>query len=366
MTEQASKPRTFPIGRIVFILVGAAVLIYMIINGIATWQGAGSPIAFNLGPLHVRWYGILLMAGAFAGALLGEAEARRRGLDVDHVWNILLWGLILGVVISRLWYLPSNWSYFSQNPLRIIGFEGGKFEGLSGLTIHGALIGALLAAFLYTRWAKQDFWKWLDVAIPGFALGQAIGRWGNFFNQEAYGWRTNLPWGLRIAVEHRINALNWLGNILPEYSKLQAGSPVCNAPNLACYTDITRFPFETTRFHPTFLYESLWNVGMVLLLLYIARRFGPRLVRGEIFWFYGALYAVGRFGLEFLRIDSEYLGRYPAGQVVSIAILLVCALFFVLRRFVWRRATWAESEEKAAATPAPAVVESPQPAEPTS
>lgn len=336
--EGGRRPRwlRWSAGQIVGRLLALAFVGYVISQAIPTWQGRGDPVAFRLVGLEVPWYGIMLMTGALVGALVGEWEARRRGLDPDHVWNILLWGLILGVTVSRIWYVLGNVPYYFSDPLRIIGIEGGRFVGLRGLTIHGALLGAVLAVVLYAWREGLNFWTWIDVGGPGFVMGQAIGRWGNFFNQEAYGWRTSLPWGLRIAPRFRIDALSYIGNILPEYSKLVPGSPVCDAPNLACYSQVSKFPFETTLFHPTFLYESLWNAAVCGLLLYLAGRYRERLVPGEIFFLYGILYAIGRFGIEILRVDSLYLGRFPAGQVVSVGLFLLCAALIAGRRWFWR------------------------------
>ncbi len=336
MDEQREQEqgRRWTWDRILVLAVVVAFVAYLVSQAVPNWRGEGDPVFVQIGNREIPWYGVLLMTGALVGALVGEWEARRRGLDTEHVWNILLWGLILGVTVSRLWYVLGNPNYYFSDPLRIIGVEDGRFVGLRGLTIHGALFGAVLAAFLYTWRKKLPFWTWLDVGAPGFVIGQAIGRWGNFFNQEAYGWRTTLPWGLRIAPQYRIDALSPVGNYLPEYSKLLPGLslPTC-VEGLACYRNLTVYPFETTRFHPTFLYESLLNLSICLLLLYIAGRYRDRLVPGEIFWFYGMLYAVVRFGIEFLRVDSLYLGPYPVGQVVSVGLFLLCAVGLGVRRW---------------------------------
>lgn len=292
---------------VMLIALGIVLLVLLALRAVETWQGRGSPDAFQIGSFAVRWYGILLMTGAFCGALLGEAEARRRGLNSDHVWNILLLGLVLGVIVSRLWYVLGDWQAFSGDVLKIIGFENGQWVGLRGLTIHGALFGAVIAVAVYVLWKKLDFWTWLDVGAPGFVLGQAIGRWGNFFNQEAYGPPTTLPWGISIGMEHRIPP----------------------------YNDLAAYP-QTTRFHPTFLYESLMNLAICLFLLFLARRYGRYLVRGEIFCFYGILYGLGRFGMEFLRTDSIKLGPFPAAQVVSLGLVLLCGGILAARRWIWK------------------------------
>jgi len=336
--EAGAGPRgRFRLAWLVQGVVALALLAFLVVRAVPAWQGKGDPIAFHLRVLSVPLYGLMLMSGAFCGALLSEWEARRRGLKEEHVWNILAWGLVVGVAISRLWYVLGRLDYYDRDVLAIIGIKDGRFVGLRGLTIHGALMGAVLAVVLYAWLRRLDFWTWLDIGAPGFVLGQAIGRWGNFYNQEAYGWRTTLPWGLRIRAEFRMDALhtvNGMRYILPEYNKMALGSARCS-PGLACYTDMGLYP-ETTRFHPTFLYESLWSLAICILLLWLTRRYGERLVRGEIFWIYGILYAAGRFGIEFLRVDSEYLGRFPVAQTVSVGLFLLCAAFLVARRWIWK------------------------------
>src|SRR5919202_2479634 len=179
--------------------------------------------------LPIYWYGIMIVLGAVAGAFVATREAKRRGLDPEHVGNALLFALVLGVIGARLYHVLSDVAqgdplgYFSKdtasNLLAILNPRSG------GLGIFGAVVGGLLGLYLYTRFAKLRFWQWVDIAMPGLAVGQATGRWGNFFNQELYGYPTNLPWGIPIDAAHR----------LPQF----AGGPA------------------DTRFHPTFLYESL-------------------------------------------------------------------------------------------------------------
>lgn len=315
MTENEEKPRRLSIVQIVLILVGLVALVFFAIQVVRIWNGAGDPVAFRLGPLQVRWYGIILMTGALCGALVGEWEARRRGWNPDHVWNLLLWGLILGVLMSRLWYVVASPALL-RDPLAIIGFVNGQFVGLQGLTIHGALIGAVLAAGIYAWVKKLRLFDWLDVGAVGFVMGQAVGRWGNFFNHEAYGQPTTLPWGLIIPAEYR----------------------------LAPYNDMLQYP-ETMRFHPTFLYESLFNLAVCALLLYLARRYGEKMIPGEVFWFYGMAYGFGRFFLEYLRVDSLYLGPFPAAQIVSVALFVVCAGFLAARRWLFKCQTYGERAE---------------------
>jgi phosphatidylglycerol:prolipoprotein diacylglycerol transferase len=322
VAEETKKPRRLSFVQIALIVVGVVALGFFAVQVVKIWNGAGDPVAFRLGPLQVRWYGIILMTGALCGALVGEWEARRRGWNPDHVWNLLLWGLILGVVVSRLWYVVASPDLL-RDPLAIIGFVNGQFVGLQGLTIHGALAGAVLAAALYTWVKKLRLFEWLDVGAVGFVMGQAVGRWGNFFNHEAYGLPTTLPWGLRIPAPYR----------------------------LAPYTDMTLYP-ETVRFQPTFLYESLYNLAVCALLLYLARRYGEKMIPGEVFWLYGMFYGVGRFFLEFVRVDSIYLGAFPAAQIVSVGLFVLCAAILAVRRWLFKCKTYGEQ------VPAPPTPES--------
>ena len=264
------------------------------------------PFLFNLTifgiPLAVRWYGAIIMTGAVIAAYLSANRAMKRGYDPDHVWNQLMLGLVMGIAGARIYYVIFEWERFAGDFWGMLNLTTG------GLAVHGAIIGALLSVVVYTRWQKLPFWAWLDICVPGFLLGQGIGRWGNFFNQEAYGQPTSLPFGLRIDPEYRIPP----------------------------FTDMQRYPLDTL-FHPTFLYESLWNLTGVGLLLYADRRFGHgappeqrRLRSGDMLFIYALIYSLGRFWIEGLRTDSLCLngvggdcaGSFRTAQVVSVAFMI--------------------------------------------
>jgi phosphatidylglycerol:prolipoprotein diacylglycerol transferase len=168
-----------------------------------------------------------------------------------------------------------------------------------GLGIFGAIAGGVLAVFIYARWQKLNFLTWVDIAAPGLALGQAIGRWGNFFNQELYGYPTTVPWGIPIDPQYR----------LPQFSNLPA----------------------TTRFHPTFLYESIWNLLVFVALMYIGRRYYDRLKSGDVFLLYAILYPLGRFFVEFQRPDAWMMGPLAAAQVFSLLIISAAVGLLVYR-----------------------------------
>jgi phosphatidylglycerol:prolipoprotein diacylglycerol transferase len=259
------------------------------------------PIAFRLGPLAVHWYGIIIVASVLVAAYVASLEARRRSQDPDHVWNALLLCLVLGIIGARLYHVFSSprggmvgWDYYRQNPLAILQVWHG------GLAIYGAVAGGVLGIYIYARLNKLSFLQWVDIGTPGLILAQVIGRWGNFVNQELYGYPTSLPWGITITTPYRIPP----------------------------YNDLTLYP-ASTRFHPTFLYESLWNLLGFFLLMYVARRYRDRLLDGDVFCLYAIWYPVGRIFVEALRPDAWLIRGIAAAQifaamatVVSVAIIL--------------------------------------------
>lgn len=253
----------------------------------------------HLGPLYIRFYGIILMLAAVSAAFLAEREARRRKYNSEIVWDALIWLLIGGIVGARLWHVftpsPSlqaqgiTTAYYLTHPLDLINTTRG------GLGIAGAVIGGLLALYLYTRKHKLNFLQWTDIGAPAVALGQAIGRWANFINQELYGSPTDLPWAITIQPQNR----------LPEYA-------------------------DVARYHPLFLYESLWNLANLALLLWLSHKHASRLKDGDIFLVYLVGYPIGRFLLEFLRLDSPHIGAINTNQyfMLLVAICAAALLYF--------------------------------------
>jgi phosphatidylglycerol:prolipoprotein diacylglycerol transferase len=247
-------------------------------------------------PLQVRWYGVLIIGGAMLAAWLASKRAERRGYDPEDVWNLLLLGLVLGIAGARAYYVAFEWERYAGRPLiEIINPQGG------GLAIHGAIIGAVTAALIYTRWKKLPFIEWLDICLPTMLLAQAVGRWGNFFNQEAYGRPTSLPFGVTIDADRR----------LPPFDDMQQ-----YPPNLL--------------FHATFLYESIWNIAGLGLILLLERRLRGWLRTGDAALMYLIVYGVGRLWIEGLRTDSlctngiggDCAGALRAAQVVSLLLIL--------------------------------------------
>lgn len=247
------------------------------------------PTAIHIGPFAIHWYGLLLMGGVLAGATVAARRARAADQDPDHVWSMLSWCLLLAIVGARLYHVISSpqgtgvgLRYYIQNPLEIVAIWKG------GLGIFGAVAGGLLGLFLYTRRNGLRFWRWADFAIPGLALGQAIGRWGNYVNQELYGHPTDLPWGIYIDPAHRL-------------------------PGFEAYE----------RFHPTFLYESLWNLLVFATLLWAGRRLAGRLMEGDLVLLYGILYPVGRILVETQRPDAWLMVGIPAAQLVAVVVIVL-------------------------------------------
>ena len=252
-------------------------------------------IAFQIGPLVIRWYGILMAAAIVVGLWLGHREARRQGVSADDFISVAQWSILAGLVGARIYEVIFNWDYYGQYPSKIIAV----WEG--GLAIHGGLIaGVLVGLWLAHRW-RLPILRCLDIAAPSIAIGQAIGRWGNFFNEEAFGRPTSLPWKLYISPPHR-------------------------PPGFAQYD----------YFHPTFLYESLWDLVVFGLLAFVLR---DRLTRapGALFLAYVGLYSLGRLFTEGLRTDPLMLGSLRVAQLVSLlcmALALVGVPLLLRRRAV--------------------------------
>lgn len=262
------------------------------------------PIIIQLGPLTLRWYGVLIMTGVLAAAWVGARHVERRGFDRDSVWDLLFWVLIPGLIGARLYYVfiqsprgPEGLGRFLANPVSILAV----WEG--GLHIFGGFMFGVLGLWAFARVRKVPLLVYADAIALGLPLGQAIGRWANFINQELYGPPTTLPWGLRIDSDHRIGP----------------------------YRDLTAFP-ETTRFHPLFLYESLWNLIGFALIFSIWRRYGDRLHDGDVLLMYLVWYPLGRFFIEFLRTDSWFFPGTPFNTVHILSFAAVVGAAVLLYR----------------------------------
>ncbi|UYM81746.1 prolipoprotein diacylglyceryl transferase [Heyndrickxia coagulans] len=243
------------------------------------------PIAFHLGGFSVHWYGIIIGCGILLGLALAMREADRLSVDQNIIADLCIWAIPVSIICARIYYVLFEWKYYAQHTSEIIKIWNG------GIAIHGALIGAVATAILFTRAKGVSFWKIGDIVAPSLILGQAIGRWGNFMNQEAHG---------------RAVSRAFLENLhLPDWI-------------------INQMYINGTYYQPTFLYESLWDLAGFVFLLLLRRR--AAMHRGEIFLTYLIWYSIGRFFIEGLRTDSLMLTAHiRMAQVVSF-ILIVCAL----------------------------------------
>ena len=253
--------------------------------------GAIDPIAISLGPIDVRWYGVIIAFGIVMAFLVAQREMVKRGYHEEFLTDLLIWAVPLAILGARLYYVLFKWEYYSENPGNILQV----WEG--GLAIHGALIASFVTAYVFTKRRKVSFLKLADVVAPSILIGQTIGRWGNFMNQEAHGGPVS-----RTFLENMF---------LPDWI-------------------IEQMRIDGTYYHPTFLYESIWNFTGVVILILLRR---VNLQRGEMFLFYLIWYSVGRFFIEGMRTDSLYLiGELRTAQVVSITTVVVALLIVVYRR----------------------------------
>ncbi|WP_243388240.1 prolipoprotein diacylglyceryl transferase [Bacillus kexueae] len=250
-----------------------------------------SRVAFDLGPIQVYWYGLIIGFGALLGLWLATKESERRGLHKDTFVDLVLIALPLAIVGARTYYVIFQWDYYSQNLADIPKIWQG------GLAIHGGLIAAVITGYVFAKIKGLSFWKLADIAAPSIILGQAIGRWGNFMNQEAHGGPVT-----REFLE---------GLFLPEFI-------------------VNQMYINGQYYHPTFLYESLWNFAGFALLLFLRR---VNLRQGELFLSYVIWYSVGRFFIEGLRTDSLMLTEYlRVAQVISIVLVVAAVAVIFIRR----------------------------------
>jgi phosphatidylglycerol---prolipoprotein diacylglyceryl transferase len=252
------------------------VLLHSLFTLTAAFEFTSPGTGFPIGPLNLRWYGLLIASAVLIGLTLSQRLAHSRQINPDLVGDLLVWLIVGAIPGARLYYVLFQWSYYSQHPDQILAIWRG------GIAIHGAIIGGMLAAILFSKIKHCSFWRLADVVAPSLILGQAIGRWGNFFNSEAFGSPTDLPWKLFIPPDRRPTG------------------------------------FESVAYyHPTFLYESLWNLMVFGILMTLFIRF-PKLKRGTLFLVYAIAYSLGRFWIEALRTDSLMFGPLKMAQMVSL------------------------------------------------
>ena len=233
------------------------------------------PIAFSIGNIDIRWYGVLIATGMLLAVLIACKRAPQQGLTDDDVLDTVIWMLPIGVIGARLYYVLFNLNMY-HSLADAINLRNG------GLAIHGGLLFGVATIMLVARHKKISALNLLDLAIPVVALGQAIGRWGNFFNGEAHGGPTDLPWGILV---------------------------------------------DGVKVHPTFLYESIWCLLLFIFLSWFAKN--HRTFNGQILAMYGVLYSIERFFVEALRTDSLMIGPFKQAQVLSLVVIIVCILLYI-------------------------------------
>ncbi len=251
-----------------------------------------SPVIFSIGPLQIRWYGLMYVIAIFLGLYFLNRDFRKFGINIDwnQFENAAFWVIIFALLGARLYHVIPNWDYYGKHPSEILAVWHG------GLGIYGGVIGGLLAGYVIARAKGWDFWLLANLVMPYLALGQAIGRWGNFFNKELYGPPTELPWAIYIPPDHR----------------------------LAGYLD-----FET--FHPTFLYEGLLDLANFFILYYM-KEAGWFRKRGALVAVYLINYGIIRFFVEFFRPDSDSVMGIKLAHIVSVIAVACGVLWLVLIR----------------------------------
>lgn len=254
------------------------------------------PVAITIAGLSIRWYAIFILSGIIISLIVMRPIAIARGMDPEFPLDAAPIVIVAAIIGARLYYILLRWDDYLDDP-------GGAFNvRLGGLTIHGALVAGALVFWLYCRWHQQRFFAWVDIVIAVVPIGQAVGRWGNWANQEAFGTPTDLPWAVTIDPAHR---------------------PARYA--------------EYSTFHPTFLYESIFDLVMaaILIWLVVKRSNRPWMREGDILWFYLIMYGIIRFFIERDRTDSLTIGPWPAAYWFSIGFILAGIAMLIVRRTIW-------------------------------
>ena len=229
---------------------------------------AMNPVAFELFGQPIRWYGIIIAGGVLVAFFVSYILAKKKGLDFDIITDGFLWSFPFAIVGARLYYVAFEYKNY-HSFLDVINIRNG------GMAIHGGLIGGLVVAYIFTRIKKINFFEYIDVIMPGVILAQAIGRWGNYLNKEAHGGPTDLPWGIMV---------------------------------------------YGVKVHPTFLYESIWDLGVFIFLMVFRKK---QKYEGQILAYYLISYSIGRFFIEGLRTDSLMLGPLRMAQVISLVFIII-------------------------------------------
>ncbi len=266
--------------------------LYLLIHYVFSGKIVVSPVLCKLGVLEIRYYSLLILFGILSSYLLARRVAKKQGMNLEQLDEMIFYSVLMGIIGARLFYVIFNMNYYLKHPIEILTIWRG------GLSIYGAIVFGILTVVMYCVIKKPEtftLWQVLDLGAAFFPLGQSIGRWGNFFNYEAYGAPTDLPWKMYVPPRFRI-------------------------------TGYEEYEF----FHPTFLYESMWNLFVFLLLQRFERRYKKAF--GETFGLYLVLYSIGRIFIEQLRLDSLYIGSLRASQIMAGISIVVGMVIFLKRR----------------------------------
>ncbi|MGI6324953.1 MAG: prolipoprotein diacylglyceryl transferase [Bacilli bacterium] len=248
-------------------------------------------VALDLGIIQIHWYSVFLFLALLIGGTLAINEGRKYNIVDDFIINLIFWGVPIGAIGARLYYVLFNYQYYQDNPIDILKI----WEG--GLAIHGALIAGTLWVIVYTIRYKVNTFRMLDIAVVSMLLGQAVGRWGNFFNQEAHGYEVSRSFLEKLYIPgYIIEGMNIYGKY----------------------------------YHPTFLYESLWSfVGFIFLIIY---RHYKYLKIGELTGIYLMWYSVGRFFIEYLRTDSLMWHDFRVAQIASVILFIIGLIIVIVKK----------------------------------
>ena len=258
-----------------------------------------SRVAFSVLGKDVYWYGIFIGLGVIFGVVFAMLEAKRTKQDPDLYVDFVIYALIFAIIGARLYYVVFSWDYYSANPAKIFALREG------GLAIYGGIIGAVLTAIVYCKKKKVDFWLLADTACPSIAFGQMMGRWGNFFNREAFGGFTDGPFAMRLRLDQ----------VRPGDVSQQVLDHLMNFGGV-----------DYIQVHPTFLYESLWNLCLFLLLVLYRPK---KKFAGQIMGLYFLGYALGRVWIEGLRTDQLMIGGFAVSQLLSAGIIVASVAFLI-------------------------------------
>lgn len=258
-----------------------------------------SRTAFTVFGQDIYWYGIFIGLGVILGVLLALHEAKRTGQNPDTYLDFIIYAMIIAIIGARLYYVIFSWNFYSQHPEKIFAIREG------GLAIYGGIIGGVLTAIVYSHLKKKSFWVMADTMAPSLILGQMLGRWGNFFNKEAFGGFTDNLFAMRYQLS-QVRASDVTPDILQ---------------NLVTVNGV-----DYIQVHPTFLYESMWSLCVFIILLILQRK---KKFDGQVCATYFFGYALGRVWIEGLRTDQLCIGNVPVSQALSAVLIIASVVLYV-------------------------------------